>query len=510
MMLLNVSFLLGSLHQSFPGKVLCLGAAVATHYFLLACLAWMGVEAANMYQLLLHAFASSETCFMLKRVLTAWGIPAVIVGTCMAIDLEPYRSQDAYCVISSRNPFIYYIAFLGASCLIFSFNILVFIMVMRVFFKTRMAGDISKSSNHNSSSASGSSVSNSLPITVAQVRGAFTVMALLGVTWTFVVFAVNESSEMFPYVFCVCNSVQGFLIFVVRVLRYPEARTAWSRLAATGTFKKNRGAAKPAAPWCAYSDPKRSSHSSVVRVTSNSADSTSTVVFNRNMWSKGVGNGGSASAHDCPTRLSRFSSVGSLLKNCTLQKADKNTSTLNRKEKASSKAVADELGAMQNHKKFYSSENQVTSLVPDLYAGQEHRIRGNSVSVPDPMTYSEYYSRSAVTTLARSSNQKAHILFAYSVDEATPIRVNGVLRSPLDKPKLESFSTFQRTSPVPTSTAKVPELSRSWNASAGMVLAAPVNGTLPDQDVMRVNTSMTVTEETSFVASKGESTVVAS
>uniref|UniRef100_L7M4R1 Putative g protein-coupled receptor n=1 Tax=Rhipicephalus pulchellus TaxID=72859 RepID=L7M4R1_RHIPC len=510
MLLLNMAFLVGSLHQRFPRIELCLGTAVATHYFLLACLAWMGVEAANMYQMLVHVFASSETCFMLKRVLIAWGIPAVIVGTCLAIDLEPYRSRDDYCVISSRNPLIYYIAFLGISCLILFVNLLVFIMVTRVLFKPRMSGATSKSANHNSTSASGSAAANTLPITAAQVRGAFTVMTLLGVTWIFGVFAVGEARTVFQYVFCVCNSMQGFLIFVVRVLQYPEARAAWSQLATTGTLKKNRGAGPQAASWCAYSNPKRNSHSSMVRVTSNSTDSTSTVVFNSNMWNKGSGSGGPASARDCPTRLSRFSSVGSLLKNCNLQRADKNTSTLNRKEKASSKATADELGAKPNHKEFYSSEDQVSSLVPDLYAGQEHQIKSHGVSAPDPMKYIDDDSRSTVTTLGLGANQKAHILFAYTGAEATPIRVNGVVHSPLDKPKLESFSTFQRSSPVPASTPKIPELPRSWNAASATtaVVDGPVDVIVPDHDALRGSTKMT--EETSFVMSEGTSVAAAS
>lgn len=43
------------------------------HYLVVAAFAWMLVEAANMYQLLITVFASSETHFMAKRVVAAWG-----------------------------------------------------------------------------------------------------------------------------------------------------------------------------------------------------------------------------------------------------------------------------------------------------------------------------------------------------------------------------------------------------------------------------------------------------
>ncbi|XP_065311024.1 adhesion G protein-coupled receptor E2-like [Dermacentor albipictus] len=372
MLFLNVSFLLGSLHERFPGLELCLGAAVATHYFLLACLAWMGVEASNMYQMLVHVFATSETCFMLKRVLLAWGIPAVIVGTCLAIDLEPYKDQDDYCVISSRNPFIYYIAFLGISCFILFVNLLVFIMVTRVLFKPRMAEANAKAADHNSCSGSSPATANP-PISVAQVRGAFTVMTLLGVTWIFGVFAVGEAKTAFQYAFCVCNSMQGFLIFVVRVLQYPEARASWAQLVTTGTFKKHRGGAVPAGSWCANSDPKQNSHSSMVRVTSCSTDSTSTVVFNSNIWSKG-GGGAAAGGRDHATILPRFSGVRRLLKNSNVQKDDKSAASLPEKSKSSHKVVTDETDSKENYKEFYSSEHQIPSVVPDLYSGQEQEI----------------------------------------------------------------------------------------------------------------------------------------
>ncbi|KAL1470932.1 hypothetical protein MTO96_040187, partial [Rhipicephalus appendiculatus] len=479
MLLLNVSFLVGSLHERFPKLELCLGTAVATHYFLLACLAWMGVEASNMYQMLVHVFATSETCFMLKRVLVAWGIPAIVVGTCLAIDLEPYRNRDDYCVISSKNQFIYYIAFLGISCLILFVNLLVFIMVTRVLFKPRMAeANSSKSANHNSCSASspsGSAAANP-PITAAQVRGAFTVMTLLGVTWIFGVFAVGEAKTVFQYVFCVCNSMQGFLIFVVRVLQYPEARASWAQLVTT--------AARTApALWC-------STATSGVR----------------------GGNGAAPGARDHPARLPRFSGVGKLLKNSNVQKDDKNSGTLTKKKKPSHKGITDEPDSKENHKEFYSSEPQVASMVPDLYSGQEQQIiKTNTLRVTEPVNQYHDQSRNMPTTIGLAGDQKAHILFAYAGGETTPIRINGIVQSPLDKPKLESFSTFQRPSPVPASTPSVPELPHFWNvpSQVATVVAEPSLPEGSDRDPLRSSVKA-ATEETSFTIAKGAGVTVAS
>ncbi|KAH9364064.1 hypothetical protein HPB48_021296 [Haemaphysalis longicornis] len=498
MLFLNLAFLAGSLHDRFPKLDLCLGSAVATHYFLLACLAWMGVEAMNMYQMLVHVFASSERCFMLKRALIAWGIPAVVVGTCLAIDLEPYRSQEDYCAISSRNTYIYYIAFLGVSCLILFVNLLVFIMVMRVLLKPRMPA-AAKSASHTTGSGS------QPPITTGQVRGAFTVMTLLGVTWIFGVFAVGDARTVFQYVFCVCNSMQGFLIFVVRVLQYPEARAAWAQLVGTGTFKKHRGSGPPTGSWCANSNPKQNSHSSMVRVTSTSTDSTSTVVFNSNIWSKerNGGAGAVAGARDCPTRLSRLTGVGSLMKNCNLQKGDWNTNACGTSRKKFSKVTEDEPDSRDHKKDCYASLDNVTNLVPDLYAGQEQQpAKSYSANASEPFKYVEDDMRTS--PLGFGASQKDHILFAYAAGETVPVQINGYVQSPVVKPTVEPFSTFKRPSPVPT-TPNIPELPKSWATKEALPLGVVASDSLPAQ-----NSLTTTTEETSFLTNNGAGTVLVS
>jgi len=67
------------------------------------------------------------------------------------------------------------------------------------------------------------------------------VMTLLGVTWVFGPLAVGEARLVFQYIFCIANSLQGFLIFVVRCVHYPEARMAWLTFLHTGKLKKHRG-----------------------------------------------------------------------------------------------------------------------------------------------------------------------------------------------------------------------------------------------------------------------------
>ena len=52
---------------------ICTALTIGVHYLILSSLSWMLVEAVHMYQLLILVFANSETFFMLKRVVAAWG-----------------------------------------------------------------------------------------------------------------------------------------------------------------------------------------------------------------------------------------------------------------------------------------------------------------------------------------------------------------------------------------------------------------------------------------------------
>jgi hypothetical protein len=75
---MNLAFLLVAAEEYMDSSMMivvdvCTGVAVLTHYLVLTSLMWMLVEAINMYQLLITVFATSETKFMCKRMLCAWG-----------------------------------------------------------------------------------------------------------------------------------------------------------------------------------------------------------------------------------------------------------------------------------------------------------------------------------------------------------------------------------------------------------------------------------------------------
>lgn len=158
----------------------------------------------------------------------------VVVVTTAALRLEYYQDPSGQSCgrMSQSHLTIYYSAFIGPTCLILLINCTVFLMVLRVILLQGQRGRaVGKVATENGSGAGGGG--NRLMI-MAQLRGAVTVMALLGVTWVAGALAIGPVKVFMSYVFCVCNSLQGFVIFIVRVVQYPEARQSFITLWNTG------------------------------------------------------------------------------------------------------------------------------------------------------------------------------------------------------------------------------------------------------------------------------------
>ncbi|KAG1674164.1 Adhesion G-protein coupled receptor G6 [Nymphon striatum] len=286
MLFMNLSFLLGALNKDGPFSVfsntdICFIVSILLHYFLLTSLCWMCVEAINMYKLLVRVFTFSEPHFILKRCVAAWGAPAIVVGTTVGININYYRNNNEYCMLSPENPFVYFISFFGPCCLILLINLIVFIMVCRVLFSPRMTSGKNDMIKKRI---------DSRKVTAMQIKGAFTVMVLLGVTWVFGAFAIGKAKLVFLYIFTVCNSLQGFLIFVIRCLSYPEARKAWCHFFTTGQLKRYKGTRPTIASHTNSNSlqykTSENGHNSVK--TMNSDSTISTLVYNNSSsWGRG-------------------------------------------------------------------------------------------------------------------------------------------------------------------------------------------------------------------------------
>ncbi|XP_078666423.1 uncharacterized protein LOC144908582 isoform X2 [Branchiostoma floridae x Branchiostoma belcheri] len=210
-----IIFLSGISATSSP--VGCTVVAFFLHYFLLAVFMWMAVEAFNMYLAFVKVLGAYVSKFLLKAAILAWGLPFVIAIITLVADVpstypdghETYRS-NRFCWLQGNQ---LYFGFLLPAGLILLFNTIVYIMVIsKLTCRDRNKGKVSDPKKGG---------------TKQQLRIAITVMVLVGLTWIFGFFMINDGRVVFSYLFCIFNSLQGFFIFFFQCVRQKEVQDLW-------------------------------------------------------------------------------------------------------------------------------------------------------------------------------------------------------------------------------------------------------------------------------------------
>nr|KAG5695015.1 hypothetical protein BaRGS_015839 [Batillaria attramentaria] len=344
----------------------CTAVAVLLHYLLLASLAWMLVEAVEMYRALVTVFAKYAACYMLKRCLVGWGLPIVIVAITLGVDRRNYQPEEEFCFLSRSSAAAYYGSLVAPACLVLVVNTVIFVMVTRVILKPRFQQQ-KKEADH---------------ITPAQVRGAFTVMFLLGVTWVFGPLAIKDAKLVFNYLFCILNSLQGFLIFVFRCLFNPEARMSWVQLIKTGTLKKRRGPV----PSGVYSD------------SSSKADHTHGKSYGTGTYqghgSHGGGGGGFATnGSTTTTKTSLMHSNGSATTSTTKMSMMHSNGWHPKLNGYSSGQVLERRGTKFSTLDFYQPSVGSQNAADDFYARDGGKVRNDDLDNGHVISTMDYYDR---------------------------------------------------------------------------------------------------------------------
>ncbi|XP_029138779.1 adhesion G-protein coupled receptor G4 [Protobothrops mucrosquamatus] len=219
LLMLNLAFLVNSWLATFQNAGLCITIAVALHYSLLSAFTWMGLEAINMYFALVRVFKVYIPYYMLRVSIAGWGIPALIVIVALSISRDFYGTEFAlrrntdspsmqFCWI--QDNWVFYISVVGYFILVFLINISMFVTVLcqiRVM-KTnncRVGKDRSKEF-------------------LLDLKRVTSLTFLLGLTWGFAFFAWGPLKIAFMYIFAICNSLQGFFIFVFYCLMKENVR----------------------------------------------------------------------------------------------------------------------------------------------------------------------------------------------------------------------------------------------------------------------------------------------
>ncbi|XP_052269093.1 adhesion G-protein coupled receptor G6-like isoform X2 [Dreissena polymorpha] len=213
---LNLVFLVGVQKYAANSIGGCKTVAVLLHYFLLAIMCWMLVEAFLLYKYVKVTVWKKNipSFFQRKLALFAWGTPLIIVAVALAVNkTDNYGYQPGGICWLERIPF--YVAFLAPVCTVFVLNVITYVLVLKKLF--------GKGSKELNKTGQNKNIGKRL-------RGAASVLVLLGLTWSFGILAIGDASKVFLYLFVICNAFQGLFIFVLQCLLNEEVRRAWTNV----------------------------------------------------------------------------------------------------------------------------------------------------------------------------------------------------------------------------------------------------------------------------------------
>uniref|UniRef100_A0A4W5MVL7 Adhesion G protein-coupled receptor L2b, tandem duplicate 1 n=1 Tax=Hucho hucho TaxID=62062 RepID=A0A4W5MVL7_9TELE len=238
-------------------KLVCSIIAGVLHFFFLAAFAWMCLEGVQLYLMLVEVF-ESEFSRRKYYYVSGYLFPAVVVGISAAIDYRSYGTQKA-CWLRVDNHFIW--SFIGPVTFIIMLNLIILMVTMYKMVKhsTSMKPDSTRLGGIRS-----------------WVLGAFALLFLLGLTWSFGLFFLNESSMVMAYLFTIFNTLQGMFIFIFHCLLQKKVRKEYSKC-----FRQSQ---------CCGGLPSEGSHSSAKTTTSRSTArySSATQSRIRRMWNDTV------------------------------------------------------------------------------------------------------------------------------------------------------------------------------------------------------------------------------
>lgn len=130
------------------------------------------------------------------------------------------------CFISDKG--VFFGLFLVPVALTIIFNIIMFILGVRVLIKSNSRKQQVIQGNNRKSARN----------TMKLIVGICGLMILFGLGWTFGILTINIASKAFQYLFVIFNVFQGFYFFIFICLLGKDGRNFWIRLFRLKSFKK--------------------------------------------------------------------------------------------------------------------------------------------------------------------------------------------------------------------------------------------------------------------------------
>ncbi|KAJ4920265.1 hypothetical protein JOQ06_000045, partial [Pogonophryne albipinna] len=238
LLFLNLVFLLDGWLASLQPDWLCLCVAVFLHYFLLTTFTWMGLESIHMYIALVKVFNTYIRRYILKFCIVGW----------VAVDKDSYGVREygrgdsgessKFCFI--KNSVVFYTTCVG-------------VLLSGV---SSERGDVhrgddadlrtqrqeeqphtergGKQTHNNNNKRNNRTLREEV---LRNLRSVVSLTFLLGMTWSFALFAWGPVYLAFTYLFSIFNSLQGLFIFIFHCALKENVQKQWRRFLCCGRFR---------------------------------------------------------------------------------------------------------------------------------------------------------------------------------------------------------------------------------------------------------------------------------
>lgn len=121
------------------------------------------------------------------------------------------------------EPVVFFVAFLAPILIVFLFNCAIFVLVLKVLIQHAFTSGNAKTHQEKRRS-------RIVKQTKKLMTNIFGIMSLFGLTWIFGAFTISGASTTFQYLFAICNSLQGFMLFIFLCVLPKDARNSWIQL----------------------------------------------------------------------------------------------------------------------------------------------------------------------------------------------------------------------------------------------------------------------------------------
>uniref|UniRef100_A0A8C3HVH4 Adhesion G protein-coupled receptor L2 n=1 Tax=Chrysemys picta bellii TaxID=8478 RepID=A0A8C3HVH4_CHRPI len=195
-------------------SLVCLAICIFTFCFFRGLqsdpFAWMCLEGVQLYLMLVEVF-ESEYSRKKYYYVAGYLFPATVVGVAAAIDYKSYGTEKA-CWLHVDNYFIW--SFIGPVTFIILLNLIFLVITLCKMVKhsNTLKPDSSRLENIKS-----------------WVLGAFALLCLLGLTWSFGLLFINEETVVMTYLFTVFNAFQGMFIFIFHCALQKKVRKEYGK-----------------------------------------------------------------------------------------------------------------------------------------------------------------------------------------------------------------------------------------------------------------------------------------